>query len=277
MVGPFTVICTPGVIATGMQMILLIMMTTRTEPGSSLTKVPVCPEEHFTLTCQTNLDQILTWDVNVPYSSMFYTILTANEGVRDVQTVQIDSTVILTFDCISESLSNILPLVSQLSINNLTGHLNGTTINCTEHSIGNIILQREIHIIDIANSKQHVYNIISYYNYNNNCIPRTGHLHSPQVTWRTENYNTRNVVIIVEWMQELIGATNYNINVTPAPLAPAMDLSGNTSRLILLYNTSYSVTVVSILCGQKISMTVVDIIINQSGESVIITSSKHND
>ena len=252
------------------------MMTTRTERGSNLTKM--CPGEQLTLMCQTNMDQILTWDVYFPYYPMFYTKLIANEGVRDMQTVRVDPIVTLTFDRTSES--NILPLVSQLSINNITGHLNGTTINCTEHSMGNIILQRKIHIIDIANSKQHVHNITtSYYNSNNynNCIPCTGHLHSPQVTWRTENYNTSNVVIIVEWMQELSGATNYNINVIPAPLAPAMDLSGNTSRLTLLYNTSYSVTVVSMLCGQKIGMTVVDIIIDQSGESVIVTSSKYNE
>ena len=53
-----------------------------------------------------------------------------------MQTVQVDPTVTLTFDRTSES--NILPLVSQLSINNITRHLNGTTIHCTERSLGNI-------------------------------------------------------------------------------------------------------------------------------------------
>ena len=67
-----------------------------------------------------------------------------------MQTVQIDPTVTLTFDRTSES--NILPLVSHLSINSITSHLNGTTINCTEHSMGNIILQREIHITDTSRS-----------------------------------------------------------------------------------------------------------------------------
>ena len=69
-------------------------------------------------------------------------------------------------------------------------------------------------------------------------------------------------------MQE-IGALNYSINVIPDPLA--MGQCGNTSRLTLLYNTSYSVTVEFILCEQKMGMTVVDIIVNQPGESVIVT------
>ena len=122
---------------------------TRTESRTSITEK--CPGEQLTLTCQTNMDQILTWDVYVPYYSVFYTKLIANEGVRDMQTVQVDPPVTLTFDRTSES--NILPLVSQLTINNITRHLNGTTINCTEHSLGNIIIQEEIHTINTDNSK----------------------------------------------------------------------------------------------------------------------------
>ena len=83
---------------------------------------------------------------------MFYTKLIANKGVRDMQTIQVDPTITLTFDRISES--NILPLVFQLFINNITGRLNGTKINCTEHSLG--ILQKEIYIIDTDNSKHHI-------------------------------------------------------------------------------------------------------------------------
>ena len=68
-----------------------------------------------------------------------------------MQTIQVDPTVTPTFDRTSES--NILLLVSQLSVKHITGHLNGTKVNCTEHTLGNIILQKEIHIIDTNNSK----------------------------------------------------------------------------------------------------------------------------
>ena len=83
---------------------------------------------------------------------MSYTKLIANEGVRDMQTIKVDPTITLTFDRTSES--NILPLVSQLFINNITGRLHGTKINCTEHSLG--ILQKEIYIIDTDNGKHHI-------------------------------------------------------------------------------------------------------------------------
>ena len=129
-------------------------MVTRTESRTNTGITEKCLGEQLTLTCRTNQDQILTWDVYIPYYSMFYTKLIANEGVRDMQTVQVDPTVTLTFDRTSES--NILPLVSQLTINNITGRLNETKINRTEHSLGNTILQKEIYIIDTNNSKHRI-------------------------------------------------------------------------------------------------------------------------
>ena len=120
-------------------------MMTRTESRTSITEK--CPGEQLTLICRTNQDQLLTWDVYVPYYSMFYTKIVANEGVRDVQTVQVHPTVTLTFDRTSES--NILPLVSQLSINNITRHLNGTTINCTERSVGTSYYRKKFTLLTL--------------------------------------------------------------------------------------------------------------------------------
>ena len=69
-------------------------------------------------------------------------------GVRDTKIAEIESMVTLSFIRISES--GDLPLVSQLSINNVSVNLNETRINCTERDDdnNNIIIQTVIHIID---------------------------------------------------------------------------------------------------------------------------------
>ena len=124
---------------------------------SNVTKV--CPGELITLICQTGHDQLLRWNVYVSYYNMTYSKLIANEGVNEMVSMQVDSMITLTFERISES--GTLPLVSQLTINNAAGRLNGTMINCTEHSLDNIIQQRVIHTINTeANNSEHLTLII---------------------------------------------------------------------------------------------------------------------
>ena len=114
----------------------------------------MCPGEQLTLTCQTAQDQFVAWNIYVPYYNRSYSRLHANEGIREVTNEVVDAMVTLTFMRISEP--GVFPLVSQLSINNAATSLNGTMINCTEHSLRNIILQRTIHIINGSNRKYHV-------------------------------------------------------------------------------------------------------------------------
>jgi hypothetical protein len=109
----------------------------------------VCPGEQFTLECQNSLqdDFILEWGVYVPYHSKTYSKLYSKDGVRDPVEFEIELMVTLSFDRTSESGS--LPLVSLLSINNVSMKLNETRINCTESSNdNNIIIQTVIHIIN---------------------------------------------------------------------------------------------------------------------------------
>ena len=110
----------------------------------------MCPKEQLTLECQSSLqdDFILEWNVYVPYRNKTYSKPFSKDGVRDLTTVAIESMVTLSFDRISES--GDLPLVSQLSINNVSVNLNGTRINCTERTIDNdnLIIQTVIHIIN---------------------------------------------------------------------------------------------------------------------------------
>ena len=66
------------------------------------------------------------------------------------------------------------------------------------------------------------------------CLSYAETLNSPQVTWRTEEYNTDNVTIALEWREE--AGVLYNVSVIPSPLRNR--LSGNMSQLTILYNTS---------------------------------------
>ena len=106
----------------------------------------VCLDEQLMLTCQTTMDRRLSWDIYIPHHDRSYSKLYAYEGARDTSSVEVDAMVTLTFDRTSES--EVFPLISQLSVNNVTIHLNGTMINCTERTLRNIILQKTIHIID---------------------------------------------------------------------------------------------------------------------------------
>ena len=79
---------------------------------------------------------------------MYYRLHSKN-GRTDNTAEEIESMVILSFNRISES--GDLPLVSQLSINNVSLNLNETRINCTERNSDNnniIRVQTVIHIID---------------------------------------------------------------------------------------------------------------------------------
>ena len=91
----------------------------------------------------------MSWNVYFPHFNKSYSKFYAYTGVRDPVSFEIDSMVNLSFDRISES--GVLPLISQLSITNVAAHLNGTMINCTEHSLeldSNIILQTVVSIIN---------------------------------------------------------------------------------------------------------------------------------
>ena len=111
----------------------------------------VCPGKQLTLECKSSLQDnfILEWNVYVPYRNKTYSKPFSKDGVRDPTTVEIESMVTLSFDRISEL--GDLPLVSQLSINNVSVNLNETRINCTEHdddNNNNIIILTVIHIIN---------------------------------------------------------------------------------------------------------------------------------
>jgi hypothetical protein len=75
----------------------------------------------------------------------------SKNGVRDPVEFEIESMVTLSFDRISESGS--LPLVSRLSINNVSVNLNETRINCTEPINDIFIIETVIHVINSDSGK----------------------------------------------------------------------------------------------------------------------------
>ena len=114
----------------------------------------MCPAEQHILICNTTQDQLLEWNVYIPYYNRSYgPKVYAYQGTRDLSSVVVDSMVTLTFDRTSES--GVRPFVSQLSINNVATQLNGTMINCTELTLENIILQIMLHIIDTNGEYYH--------------------------------------------------------------------------------------------------------------------------
>ena len=95
------------------------------------------------------------------------------------------------------------------------------------------------------------------------CLSHAEALNSPQVTRRTEDYNTDNVTVALEWREE--AGVSYSISATPSPLRSR--LSGNMSQLTILYNISYSVVVSATLCGQNMNMTAIDIAVDYVGKT----------
>ena len=93
--------------------------------------------------------QFLTWNVQIPHYNKSHSQFYSYTGLRD-PTYEIEPMVALSFDRISES--GVLPLISQLSINNVSVNLIRTKINCTEHTSDNILIlsnmQTTIHIIN---------------------------------------------------------------------------------------------------------------------------------
>ena len=100
----------------------------------------------------------------------------------------------------------------------------------------------------------------------------TEYPNSPQVQRTVEKLNKNNATVILEWIQE--AGVSYNVSVNPNPLESK--LNGTTSRLTILYNTSYHVTIVAILCGNNMNMTAIDITVDQSGEFDSVYCNYHN-
>jgi hypothetical protein len=84
---------------------------------------------------------------------------------------------------------------------------------------------------------------------------------SPQVQKTVKMSNVDNATVILEWEQEV--GVSYNVSVIPSPLES--NSSGTMSQLVILYNTSYCVTVVATLCGNNMNRTAIDISVDRPG------------
>jgi hypothetical protein len=89
----------------------------------------------------------------------------------------------------------------------------------------------------------------------------TEYPNSPQVQRIVKELSKNHATVILEWIQE--DGVSYNVSVIPNPLES--NSSGTTSQLVILYNTSYCVTVVATLCGNNMNRTAIDVSVDQPG------------
>ena len=91
----------------------------------------------------------------------------------------------------------------------------------------------------------------------------TEYPHSPQVQRTVERSNENNATVILEWIQEL--GVLYNVSVTPNPLESNSSGTMSQLQLVILYNTSYHMNIVAMLCGNNVNTTAIDISVDQPG------------
>lgn len=220
----------------------------------------MCPGKQISLICHTDQDQFLKWNVYVPYYNMSYSKIHAYQGIREVTHTEVDPMVTLTFERISES--DTLPLVSQLSINNIAALLNETMITCTEQSLRNIKLRRAIHIIDTTHGMHklnlNIYiicQICSLFYTLIHCMHAAETINPPLIT-QAEQITPNHVIIFLEWMEET--GLLYNINATVIPEVNIRSIRRNLTQLTLSYNTLYTVNVSATLCGHSEAWTLLN-------------------
>ena len=92
----------------------------------------VCPGEEFTLTCSTDQADFVKWNVqNTITSSFSRSWLISNSGTSVMLNLSIAEDP-NAFSISRNSEPESLPLISSLTITNVTTSWNGTVVNCTE-------------------------------------------------------------------------------------------------------------------------------------------------
>ena len=110
----------------------------------------------------TNESSFLYWTVSVPSLDTNPTRILSNQGSRSRHNLTVGSSV-FHFTRISSVAQ--IPLISQITIDNVTVGINGTRLFCSTDGDKNNALMSTIHVIDNINSK------IIYIMYNNCALP----------------------------------------------------------------------------------------------------------
>ena len=102
---------------------------------SVATSISLCSGDQLILTCNTSTD-LQQWSIQDPTMGMTHTRLIAvpTTGGAAITPLEVQSFT-FTFDVISAS--NALPLISTLTVDGVTDHLNTSGINCLEIDTGN--------------------------------------------------------------------------------------------------------------------------------------------
>ena len=149
-----------------------------------------------------------------------------------------------------------LPLVSTITIMNVTSNLEGTVIRCTglnSSSVSSVVLMTTIHLYDI-NVGRLLIRISSAYSYDklkmltvNTDFPNT-----PGVVIRPDmiHFGNENFTLTLEWPQ--FSGETYSVAIVPEAVYTRFTMSTSVQLVMhMLYNIQYNVTITATLCGNR--------------------------
>jgi hypothetical protein len=139
-----------------------------------------------------------------------------------------------------------LPLVSTLTVANVTADLNGTIVDCTEDEGRSLVIMSTINIIRTGQEGVSIVLMLSLFHTHTHKY--TLSVHPPPVINRTNTFEDNEIVVFLEWMEQ--NGVTYNVTITPQ--VPGIEwVSGTSVRVRIDYNVNYTVTISATLCEQN--------------------------
>ena len=114
----------------------------------------ICPGDHETLMCNTN-HTFLEWSVSIISQPSFHETRSISylDQNPTISPIMINS---VNFTLSRDSSPRALPLVSTMTIKNVTNALEGTVVSCTginSSSASSVVLLKTIHVFDVCRGR----------------------------------------------------------------------------------------------------------------------------
>ena len=205
----------------------------------------ICPgEKQTTLMCSTN-HVFLEWKVSSVWENQTRSISYSDQNVV-VSPILMNSA---NFSFSRDSSPRALPLVSTMTIMNVTSNLEGNVIRCTglnSSSVSSVVLMTIIDI-NVGRSLIQISSACSYDKLKMFTV-NTDFPNTPGVVIRPDiNYfGNDNFTLTLEWPQ--FSGETYSVATVPEAVYTRFTTSTSV-QLMMLYNTQYNVTVTATLCG----------------------------
>ena len=150
-----------------------------------------------------------------------------------------------------------LPLVSTMTVMNVTSNLEETVITCTglnSSSVSSVVLMTTIHVYDmhigmlLTKISNYIF-LSKYYVTANTDFPNTPEIIRPDMV----SFGNSNFTVTLEWSQ--FSGETYTVATVPDPVNMSF-ITSTSVQLVLFYNTQYNVTVTATLCGDSNATTI---------------------